>query len=221
MLASFASPAPHERAHRRRSMATKTRGKTKKTAKQTKPAKAKATKPSKATKATKAPPAKAPANVKSAAKSKTVAVTAAPKTAARGAPKTSAGKPSLTTLAYAILYVKDMNRGVAFYRDVLGVPVRFGDAEWTELEMKGFTLALHRADVIPTGLDRAAVPELCFATDDVRATRAQLVKAGVSVADLAAVCEHGGAVGVFAPFRDPDGNHLSIYGFIPKAEWKG
>ena len=33
---------------------------------------------------------------------------------------------------YAIVFVSDMNRSVSFYRDVLGLPLRFESPEWTE-----------------------------------------------------------------------------------------
>jgi lactoylglutathione lyase len=128
---------------------------------------------------------------------------------------------SLRKLGYAIVFVRDMNRGVKFYRDTLGVPLRFDSPEWTEFEMEGFTLALHRADVMPKNLDQAAVTELCFDTADVRGARADLVARGVKASELHAVCELPGGVGASASFRDPDGNHLSIFGFVPKSEWTG
>ena len=44
---------------------------------------------------------------------------------------------------YAIVSVSDMTRSVAFYRDVLGLPVKFESPEWTEFTTDGATLALH------------------------------------------------------------------------------
>jgi lactoylglutathione lyase len=44
---------------------------------------------------------------------------------------------------YAIIFVSDMKRAVAFYRDVLGLPLRFESPEWTEFATDGATLALH------------------------------------------------------------------------------
>jgi predicted enzyme related to lactoylglutathione lyase len=134
----------------------------------------------------------------------------------------AASKPlSLDKLGYAIVFVSDMKRGVKFYKDVLGIPLRFADEGWTEFEMKGFTLALHPADKMPKNLDQAPITELCFESEDVRTTRSQLIAKSVKVSELHSVCEFGGAVGASASFRDPDGNHLSIFGMIPKAEWTG
>lgn len=44
---------------------------------------------------------------------------------------------------YAIVFVSDMTRSVAFYRDVIGLPLRFESPEWTEFATEGATLALH------------------------------------------------------------------------------
>jgi lactoylglutathione lyase len=135
--------------------------------------------------------------------------------------KKAGGKPALNKLGYAIVFVSDMKRGVTFYKDVLGVPMRFDSPEWTEFDMNGVTLALHAADKMPKNLDQAPITELCFETGDVRTTRDQLIGSGVKVSDLKMVCEMGPNVGAAASFRDPDGNHLSIFGLIPKAQWSG
>lgn len=44
---------------------------------------------------------------------------------------------------YAIVVVSDMKRAVSFYRDVLGLPVKFESPGWTEFATDGATLALH------------------------------------------------------------------------------
>ena len=46
-------------------------------------------------------------------------------------------------LNYAIVFVSDMQRGIAFYRDVLGLPLRFESPAWSEFATDGATLALH------------------------------------------------------------------------------
>jgi len=47
---------------------------------------------------------------------------------------------------YAIVFVSDMSRAVSFYRDVLGLPLRFESPGWTEFATDGATLALHLSD---------------------------------------------------------------------------
>ena len=44
---------------------------------------------------------------------------------------------------YAIVFVSDMKRSVAFYRDTIGLPLKFESPEWTEFATEGATLALH------------------------------------------------------------------------------
>jgi catechol 2,3-dioxygenase-like lactoylglutathione lyase family enzyme len=44
---------------------------------------------------------------------------------------------------YAIVFVGDMQRSVSFYRDALGLPLKFASPGWTEFATEGATLALH------------------------------------------------------------------------------
>ena len=47
---------------------------------------------------------------------------------------------------YAIIFVSDMKRAVSFYRDVLGLPLKFESPGWTEFATEGATLALHASE---------------------------------------------------------------------------
>ncbi len=47
---------------------------------------------------------------------------------------------------YANVFVSDMKRAVSFYRDVVGLPLKFESPEWTEFATDGATLALHVSD---------------------------------------------------------------------------
>ncbi len=44
---------------------------------------------------------------------------------------------------YAIVFVSDMAKAVTFYRDVMGLPLKFETLQWTEFATEGATLALH------------------------------------------------------------------------------
>jgi lactoylglutathione lyase len=48
-------------------------------------------------------------------------------------------------LTYAIKYVADMDRAVAFHRDVLGLDLKFQSPFWTEFATGDTSLALHAA----------------------------------------------------------------------------
>ena len=55
-------------------------------------------------------------------------------------------------LNYVIKYVADMNKAVEFYRDTLGLELRFQSPGWTEFVTGDTTLALHEAsDSHPAG----------------------------------------------------------------------
>ena len=47
---------------------------------------------------------------------------------------------------YAIIFVSDMKQAVLFYRDVIGLPLKFETPGWTEFATEGATLALHASE---------------------------------------------------------------------------
>jgi len=47
---------------------------------------------------------------------------------------------------YQIVYVSNMLRSITFYRDVLGIPLKFESPGWTEFATEGATLVLHAAE---------------------------------------------------------------------------
>lgn len=47
---------------------------------------------------------------------------------------------------YSIILVSDMVRSVAFYRDIVGMPLKFETPSWTEFDTDGATWALHISD---------------------------------------------------------------------------
>ena len=49
-------------------------------------------------------------------------------------------------VSYAIVFVSDMNASVSFYRDIIGLPLRFQSPGWTEFATDGATLALHLSE---------------------------------------------------------------------------
>ena len=60
---------------------------------------------------------------------------------------------------YAIVFVSVMKRSVSFYRDVLGLPLKFESPGWTEFATDGATLALHPSEGSdPDGENRHHAP---------------------------------------------------------------
>ena len=52
----------------------------------------------------------------------------------------------MNTFSHVIVFVSDMEKSIAFYRDVLGFPVKHQSHKWTEFGTGETTLALHLAD---------------------------------------------------------------------------
>lgn len=86
---------------------------------------------------------------------------------------------------YMIVYVTDMKRSVAFYRDTLGLPLKFESPGWTEFATGASTLALHiaSAPAAPAPTEKGAQPagraELAFSVADVDKAHAELAAKGV------------------------------------------
>ena len=49
-------------------------------------------------------------------------------------------------VSFPIIFVSNMERSVKFYRDVLGLPLKFQTSHWTEFGTEGTALALHAAE---------------------------------------------------------------------------
>jgi lactoylglutathione lyase len=47
---------------------------------------------------------------------------------------------------YVIIFVSEMEQSVKFYRDVIGLPLKFETTHWTEFATNGATWALHLSD---------------------------------------------------------------------------
>ncbi|HKD55089.1 MAG TPA: VOC family protein [Steroidobacteraceae bacterium] len=96
-------------------------------------------------------------------------------------------------LAYVMVFVDDMDAGVAFYRDALGLPLRFASPGWTEFDTGSTTLALHPSSKEnPAGMMR-----LGFQVPDMAACRTQLGKAGIALTGEPR-SEHGMLLAEFA-----------------------
>ena len=107
-------------------------------------------------------------------------------------------------LTYAIKYVADMGRAVAFHRDVLGLPLKFESPEWSEFATGETTLALHSA----TPEKQAGSVELGFASEDLGAFHARRDELGIDFTKPPTEM-HGMHI---AQLRDPDGADTSISG---------
>lgn len=113
---------------------------------------------------------------------------------------------ALGALDHVYYWVTDMDRAVAFYRDVLGLPLLRQDGpSWAVLDAGGIRLALHGTledRPMETGGATAV-----FRVDDLDVARAGLEERGVTFEERAGEVE---GLARFATFLDPDGNRVQI-----------
>jgi catechol 2,3-dioxygenase-like lactoylglutathione lyase family enzyme len=99
---------------------------------------------------------------------------------------------------------------VAFYRDVLGLPVGhpqgvadYGQEHWVTFGTGACTLALHSGGQARIGAD---APEVVFLVEDVQGARQQLVARGAAMGEVVTA-----APGiVVCGGRDPEGNRFAV-----------
>lgn len=116
----------------------------------------------------------------------------------------------ITGVDFVCIPTSDHDRAVAFYRDVLGLPVRtrWGTRPATEFQAGNLTLVLF--DQRGFGQSSWGTPNsapIALAVDDVDAAREALKAEGVEfLFDMidSGVCHQ-------AMFRDPDGNPLILH----------
>jgi lactoylglutathione lyase len=115
--------------------------------------------------------------------------------------------PSLK-ISHIMLGVTDLPRSIAFYRDLLGLPLQAQHESFAFFDAGTCTLAL-RGGVESSSADRTGATEVVFGVDDVRANYEALRAKGVAfINEPRAVAGPMFAVN----FTDPDGHRLSLFG---------
>jgi lactoylglutathione lyase len=108
-------------------------------------------------------------------------------------------------LGYVIVFVSDMDRAVKFYRDTLGLPLKFSSPHWSEFVTGDTTLALHPAsEKSPAGAVR-----LGFNVPAVETFYREMTAKGVNFSDPPKKQDFGG---VLAAFVDSEGAVCSVGG---------
>jgi lactoylglutathione lyase len=118
----------------------------------------------------------------------------------------------MAKIAYTMVFVSDMQRSVGFYRDVLGLPLRFQSPGWTEFATEGTTLALHKAGTpAVAGADPAVNPagscRLGLHVPNLDALHEKLTANGVRCVMPPTLQDFGARLSVYA---DPDGLPISF-----------
>ena len=104
--------------------------------------------------------------------------------------------------AYLIEYVADMDRAVSFYRDQLGLTLRFQTPEWTEFDTGATTLALH----IASGQHPAGTLEMGFNVPDIHQFYGEATAKGVEFVSPPAAEQFG----TFARLKDSEGTIITV-----------
>jgi len=106
---------------------------------------------------------------------------------------------------YAIKFVANMDRAVAFYRDTLGLSLKFASPEWSEFDTGATTLALHLASAAnPPG-----TVELGFGVRDLQQFYQDKTRIGVQFTMPPTKQDFGG---MLAQFVDSEGSRASVSG---------
>ena len=104
--------------------------------------------------------------------------------------------------AYLIEYVADMGRAVAFYRDQLGLSLKFQTPEWTEFDTGSTTLALH----IASDRHPAGKLEMGFNVPDIHQFYAEATAKGVEFVSPPTAEQFG----TFARLKDSEGTVMTV-----------
>jgi len=109
------------------------------------------------------------------------------------------------TLTYVIEFVADMSRAVAFYRDSVGLSLKFESPQWSEFSTGETTLALHPA----SSANPAGRVELGFGVSDLQAFYSAMTARGVTFPLAPKKQDYGG---LQAQFVDSEGAAVSVSG---------
>ncbi len=108
-------------------------------------------------------------------------------------------------LNYVIKFVANMDGAVKFYRDVLGLPLKFQSPGWSEFETGDTILALHPA----SQENPAGAVELGFNVPDLDKFHQEMTAKGVQFSMSPTKQDFGG---LLAQFVDSEGAHCSVSG---------
>jgi lactoylglutathione lyase len=106
-------------------------------------------------------------------------------------------------LGYVIKFVDDMDRAVKFYRDVLGMQLKFQSPGWSEFETGETTLGLHPA----SQKNPAGSVELGFKVSNLQKFHQEMTASGVKFSMPPTKQDFGGTL---AQLVDSEGGFCSV-----------
>ncbi len=124
---------------------------------------------------------------------------------------------SNATISQIMIPVDDFEKGVEFYRDVLGIPLLFTAPPNMAFFQCGTVRLLVGVHGGTGGVSRGSA--VYFEVDDIQETFESLERKGVRFKSPPHVIHRsGGMEMLLADFRDPDGNQLALMSQQPFAE---
>jgi lactoylglutathione lyase len=108
-------------------------------------------------------------------------------------------------LSYVIEFVADMDRAVKFYRDTMGLPLKFQSPGWSEFATGETKLGLHPA----SDKNAAGKIEMGFNVPDLSKFYDEMRAKGVKFPMPPKKQDFGG---MLAQFEDSEGAHVSVSG---------
>ena len=131
-------------------------------------------------------------------------------------------------LGHVVLYVRDVERSAAFYRDVLGFREVLGPGSGAPFPAAMFSSGRthHELLLIEVGEDAQPIPQgrrigmyhfglkVGDTDDELRAMLAQLQESGTTIVGAS---DHGITHSLY--ILDPDGNEIELYVDVPGVDW--
>ena len=118
------------------------------------------------------------------------------------------------TIAQLLIPINDFERGVAFYRDVLGIPLLFTAPPQMAFFQCGAVRLL--VGVTPAGQKAQRGSQIYFAVKDIQSVYSSLNNQGVQFKATPHVVSRSAKSEVWsAEFVDPDGNQLLLMSELP------
>lgn len=116
----------------------------------------------------------------------------------------------VTRIQNAYFIARKMDDAVAFYRDALGLKVKFQDgARWAQFDAGGTNFSLSSVEEAPLEFSGALV---VFEVTDIEESEKAIVAGGGEILGHRDMGSHGRTL----TFRDPAGNLLQLFQRAPK-----